>query len=70
LVRWNELFPHLVGGTLFNLIDDNFFDWWEWHIPTIEDYPYVGIDLDLDMSACPDTMLGDIVNLYILFYLI
>jgi hypothetical protein len=28
--------------------DDRFFDWWSCQIPTIEDYPYAGIEFSRD----------------------
>jgi hypothetical protein len=40
---------------MFNPFDDDFFDWWAHQIPTIDDYPYSGIDFshDPDMIVPP-----------------
>jgi hypothetical protein len=67
LIQWIELLTHLAGGAVFNPFSDDFFDWWARQIPTIEDYPYVGIDFsqDPDMVIPPDAMLGEIGKLFI-----
>jgi hypothetical protein len=63
---------HLGGGIVFNPFDDDFFNWWALWIPTIDDYPYTGIDFSQDpnMIVPPSITLGNIGHLYRLYYLI
>jgi hypothetical protein len=37
-----------VQGRTIDAFDDTFFDWWEWKILVIEDYPYVRIYFSRD----------------------
>jgi len=65
MVHWIEIKAHLGGGQMSNPFDDDFFGWWEWQTPFIEDYPYAGIHFsnDLDVIIPVGDELQDIGNL-------
>ena len=46
--RWAALLPRQGGGRTVESFDDDFFAWLSRQIPTIEDYPYAGIDFSRD----------------------
>jgi hypothetical protein len=46
--RWAALLPRQGGGRTTEAFNDDFFAWLSWQIPTIEDYPYTGIDFSRD----------------------
>ena len=48
ICRWAVLLPQQGGGRTNESFDDDFFVWFSWQIPVIEDYPYVGIDFSRD----------------------
>jgi hypothetical protein len=58
---WVVLFPRQGGGRTNESFDDDFFAWLSWQIPTIEDYPYAGIDFsrDLEISIPPGKERGE-----------
>jgi hypothetical protein len=62
LCRWVALMSRQGGGGVCEAYDDKFFEWWKCQIPTIEDYPYVGISFlrDPDMPMPPGATRGDI----------
>jgi hypothetical protein len=45
--KWETFLPRQGGGRTIEAFDEKNFDWWEWHIPTIEDYPYAGISFSV-----------------------
>jgi hypothetical protein len=48
ICRWAALLPRQGGGRTIQAFYDKFFDWWSRQIPTIEDYPYDGINFSRD----------------------
>ena len=46
--RWVVLLPRQGGRRTIEAFDDDFFAWLSLQIPTIEDYPYAGIDFSRD----------------------
>jgi hypothetical protein len=48
MVCWPELMACLGGGKLSNPFDNDLFSWWDHHVPFIEDYPYIDIDITQD----------------------
>jgi hypothetical protein len=46
--RWAALLPRQGGGRTIEAFNDDIFSWLSWQIPTIEDYPYTGIDFSRD----------------------
>jgi hypothetical protein len=48
--RWATLMPRHGGGRTVESFNDDFFAWLSRQIPTIEDYPYAGIDFSRDLA--------------------
>ena len=45
LSRWGDIFLHQGGGDIVhNVYDDDFYIWWEWQLPAVEQFPYAGMD--------------------------
>jgi hypothetical protein len=42
------IFAATGGRRTIEAFDDKYFDWWSRQIPTIEDYPYAGIEFSRD----------------------
>jgi len=64
LLWWSNLIQCLGGGRLLNAHDDAFFDWWECHIISIDNYPYeeIHFSCDRDMLVPPGVVLGVIIK--------
>jgi hypothetical protein len=60
--RWAALLPRQGGGRTVEAFNDDFFAWLSRKIPTIEDYPYAGIDFsrDPEMPVPPGEVRGEI----------
>jgi hypothetical protein len=59
---WASLLPRQGGGRTIEAFNDTFFDWWSWHIPAIEDYPYGGINFSKypGIAIPPEAERGEI----------
>ena len=45
LTRWGDIFLHQGGGGgVQSGYDDYFYTWWERQVPTLEQFPYTGLD--------------------------
>ena len=62
--RWADAMRRLGGGRVSNPYVADFFPWWRRQIVSIDDYPYVRIDLwgYPDMSLPPESTYSDIGN--------
>jgi hypothetical protein len=62
LCRWAALLPRQGAGRVQEAFDDKLFDWWAYHIPAIEDYPYTEINFLRDpyMPMSPSEERGQI----------
>ena len=56
LSRWGEIFLRQgSGGSVQSVYNDEFYLWWEWQLPTLEQFRYVGMDFrgDNDLVLPP-----------------
>ena len=69
---WEESFLWKGGGGSFQIVyDDYFYLWWEIKVPTLQQFPYTGLDfrVDNDLVLPPGEAWGDICIFIFLCYL-
>ena len=65
LSRWREIFLRQGGrGSVESVYDDDFYLWWERKIPTLDQFPYDGMDFwgDNDLVLPPGGAWGELRN--------
>ena len=61
LSKWGEIFLYQGGGgSVQSVYDDEFYLWWEQHLPALEQFPYARLDFrgDNDLALPPGGAWG------------
>ena len=62
------LLPQQGGGRTNDSFEDDFFSWFSWQIPAIEDYPYARIDFSRDPEIpVPPGEMGKFASFFFSF---